>query len=126
CVSHQVLQQAVFLAGQLNSFSAAPDLLGKAVKLNVADSQYRFLPGCAAPEQRFDSDQEFSKRKRLRQVVIGAGFEVSHLILYGVASGQNQNWNLAIGAPNLSQNLRSIHAWKQEIQNDEVIAVTLS
>ena len=47
------------------------------------------------------------------------------LVPYGITGGQNQNWDLGLRFPDSVQNLAARKTGKHQVQNDEVILISL-
>src|SRR5271170_1644987 len=64
----EVFEERVFLCGEVDSMTVAPDLLGEAIELQVRNAQYiGTLDRCAA-QKRLDTHQQFSEIERLGEV----------------------------------------------------------
>src|SRR5579859_29614 len=91
CVAQQVFEQLEFAWLQINA--PAPTRYGalQEVKPQVGDCDLRrhFL-GWGASGQRIHPGQEFSESKWLYEVVIAAGFQPLHPIVYSAQGGQHQ------------------------------------
>jgi hypothetical protein len=75
----------------------------------------------STPQQRFDSHHQLCKIERLAQVIIGAGFEVPHLVLGRVASREHENRKRRLRAAHESQQFGAADVRQHQIQNQQII-----
>ena len=119
-VAHQVFQDAEFLGSQLDVFVGARHLAADAIEQQVAHLQ-PFRHGLAAAQARPHASQQFDKRKRLHQIIVGAQFQAFYAIVDGIARAQDQDRRAGLAVANLLQHRKAVHVGKHQVQNDEVI-----
>src|ERR1700727_2757305 len=77
---------------------------------------------CAA-QLRFYAYQELRKIERLRQIVIGAGFEMRHLALDFVSRRKHQHRERRVRAAHTSQKLRAAQLRQHEIKDQQIVFI---
>ena len=82
-VAHQVVEQGVFLGGQLDLFAASEDRSPRRVEDQIGDLQHRRFRLGPSPEQSPHSGDQFLEGKGLGQVVVGAGIQPQDFIFDG-------------------------------------------
>src|SRR5262245_47845475 len=103
CVGHQIFEQGVLFACQLDPASSPLHLLGDAVEFKISDPEAARAGHWSAPKQRLDSNKKLSKRERLGEIVVRAELHVADFVVYGVARAQYENGNIRIFASDLTQ-----------------------
>ena len=63
--------------------------------------------------------QQFLDAEGLGDVVIGAGIERNHLVPFGVAHCQHDDWGIA-GVANLAARLNAAYAWQIDVEKDQI------
>jgi len=76
-----------------------------------------------APEQRAHARGQLGHGEGLDHVVVGAQVEAPHPVLDGVARGQHQHRDRALGRPQAPQRLESVHLRQADVENHQVEAL---
>ena len=73
-----------------------------------------------AAQQRSHARQQFGKGERLYQIVVGAQFEPSYPLVYGIAGGQNQHQRPSALLAQATENLPAIQPGEHHVENDQI------
>jgi hypothetical protein len=98
------------------------------IDFEVGDLHHRCLcrraVGRRATRERADARQQFGKRERLDEIVVGAVFETAHAVFDLVARGQHQHrcvrWRAA-GAAQRLQDAEAIDAGQHHVEQHQVV-----
>ncbi len=88
---HEVLEQAVFVGREVDGLVVHAHRLPPRVERDGAADELRRGPAARPAQQRQQARVHFFEVKRLRDVVVGAGFEAFDLVLPAIAGGQDQD-----------------------------------
>ena len=86
-VEHEELQQRKLFGRQLDRFAGATNAVRLEVHLQIRNAQRLRQWRAATTRQRSHPRQQLAERERLGQIIIGAGFEIAHLVCNRVARG---------------------------------------
>jgi hypothetical protein len=94
------------------------------VKFYIANAEHIWnssVPLTAtAPQYRSYACNQFTRIKRLGQIIVGADFQ-SHNAVYILASGRKQDhWN-ARGVANFAQDIESVHARQHYVEHNHQV-----
>ena len=78
-----------------------------------------------AAKDGVDARDQLTDRERLGDVVVGAGIERGHLVLFGIAHRKNDHRNVRAGTDGTA-GFQASHAGHVHIQNDQVKADLLT
>src|SRR3954447_26248529 len=73
-----------------------------------------------APGERPETSQQYLKRERFGQVIIGPGIETRHHILDGIAGGEQKNWGGDSRLPQLTNQRQAVQTGKHDIEHEQV------
>ena len=76
-----------------------------------------------SPEQSPNSREQFTKRKRLGQVIIGAGFKPVDPIIHCCPRSQHQDRRVNSARAQLATNFKSVPPGQQHIQHNQVVII---
>lgn len=120
-VSHEVLQKGKLFGRELDFQAGALHQPLYPVQPEVAHAQHRFRRKVAAPDQGADASREFTERKRLGEIIVSAGVQALHSILYLCALGQDQYRQAWLFHPQMSQHSYAVKPRQIQIENHNVI-----
>src|ERR1051326_5239818 len=119
-IAHQILQHRVFTLGEVDLLAAAGHHVPHTVQLKVFHAELvQKFRGTA--EKSVDPGQQLFKRKRLYQVIIGAGLQAAHAIHIILARAEQQNGHVGPGFPQFSQDGQTVQFRKVPVENDCVV-----
>ena len=91
------------------------------IDLQIRDAHNRIgRDHLVALEQRPHAGQQLGKLERLDQIVVGAEFKASHLVVEAVASRQHEHRYLP-GGTQRGQDGEAVDAWQHDVQDDQVV-----
>ena len=125
-VVHQVGQQAVFVAGELDRIAVDRDAAGAGVEPDRPAVELALGVAGGAAQQRPDARQHLLDMERLGDVVVGAGVEALHLVAPAVARGQHQHRHGAAGAAPGFQHRDAVHLRQADVEDHRVIGLGLA
>jgi len=73
----------------------------------------------AAPQDRFDARNEFTRVERLGQVIIRAEFEAENLVNIFVAGGEHENSGRILRSAQSAADLKTIQFREHDVQHDQ-------
>src|SRR5579883_2034506 len=118
---HEELEQLLLAGGELDLPSAAGDLPGDQVELQVRDPQHRRLGGArAAPQQRLDAREELGEREGLREIVVAARLEAADAVIDRAKRTQNQYRSGEARAPQLLDDGQTVDVRQHPVGDDQV------
>ena len=120
---HKVLEQRVFLRGELNGAPAALDAARARIDGEILDRQDRGRERGPAAEQRADPREQLGKVVRLGQVVVGAGIEALDALVRFPARGQHQDGRRDAFRAQLAAHVEPVDAGQEDVEDDEVVVV---
>lgn len=77
-------------------------------------------------KQGAQAGQQFGKRERFGEIVVGTGFKPGDLVLDGLARGQQQNRRAVPIGPESPADGKAIQLREHEVQDDQIIRIILS
>ncbi|CAM2158050.1 exported hypothetical protein [Paraburkholderia tropica] len=107
----------------LRAFGVRRDAVRGRVELETVDGDHVFRElRRAAAQDRLDARHQFLRRKRLRDVVVGADFEAKHLVLLVAARGQHDDRNMlrALVVAQIAREIDARLARQHPVEQDEV------
>ena len=123
---HQVGEQPVFVAGELDRIAVDRDAAGAGVEPHRPADELALGVAGGAAQQRADARQHLFEMERLGDIVVGAGVEALHLVAPAVARGENQHRHGAAGAAPGLQHRDAIHFGQADIEDHRVIGLGLA
>ena len=75
--------------------------------------------GVHSSQRRANARQQFLSTKGLGDVVIGARIQRSHLVAFGTASRQDEDWN-AGRLSHLTAHINAVHVRQTEVEHDQI------
>ena len=90
-VVHQIGQQPVFVAGELDRIAVDRDAAGAGVEPHRPAVELALGVAGRAAQQRAHARQHFLEMEGLGDIIVGAGVEALHLVAPAVARGQHQH-----------------------------------
>ena len=76
-----------------------------------------------APQQSPHPGQQFAERKRLCQIVVGAGIEPGNAIVYGRARSQHQHWRGIAAGAQFAAHFKSVRAGQEHIEENQIVVI---
>ncbi len=120
-VVHQIGQQPVFMAGELNGLAVDGDAAGAGVEPDRADNE---IAGCVtggATQQRAKPREHLLHVERLGDIVVRARVDALNLVAPAIARGQDQHRHRSTGlAPGL-QNRNAVPLGKADVEHNCVV-----
>ena len=121
-VDEQVAEQVVLRRRQRDLDAAPRDLVGVVVHLEVAARNtvrsLAALPG--APQHGRRAGHQLLEAERLLEVVVAAEREPAHLVLGGVAGGEEQHRRVVAAGPQPPADLEPVEVGQHHVEQDEV------
>jgi hypothetical protein len=105
---------------QLDQLTAAHDLAGARVELEVGKAQRLARAVGRAAQERAQPGEKLLERERLRHVVVGAGVESLDAVLDLRARSEHQDRHGIPVAANRPADLQAVHAGHQHVEQDGV------
>src|SRR5690606_11253911 len=124
-MTHEVLEQRVFLQGELYGLAALGDGARARVEFDVAHGHERRQTLFRPSEHRVDARDQLFKGERLREVVIGARVEEFYLVFSLIARGEDDNRRLHAFLACLAGDGRAVYAREHEVEHDEVVLLAV-
>ena len=125
-VMHQIGEQPVFVAGELDRIAVDRDAAGARVEPHGAAVELAFGVAGGAAQQRAHARQHLLEVEGLGDVVVGAGVEALHLVAPAVARGEHQHRHGAPGAPPGFQHRDAVHLRQADVEDHRVIGLGLA
>jgi hypothetical protein len=93
-MTHEVLEQLEFATSELQRHIAAGDSPAEDIDLEIRHSESQRLSPAASPHEGANARDQFRKGERLHEIVVGAGLESQHAVLYSVTRSQDEHWRM--------------------------------
>src|SRR5213075_3004236 len=111
----------VLRRGELHPDAAAANLVRLVVHLQVLEREVRrLLEISGATEDRADACDELLEAERLCQVVVSAERQAPHLVLRGVARGEEQDRNLVTATREPLRDLEAVEVREHDVEDQQV------
>ncbi len=117
-LADELLQQLVFVGGELDRVAPIGDLLRLGVNEDLPVLQHGLHLPLAAAHQRAQAGVELLQGEGFDHVVVGAGIQSDDPIVEGIASGEDQHRQLVPFAAQLAQQAEAVDIGQVEIQNE--------
>ena len=125
-VMHQIGEQPVFVAGELDRIAVDRDAPGARIEPHRPAHELALGVADRAAQQRAHARQHFLEMKRLGDIIVGAGVEALHLVAPAVARGQHQHRHGAAVAPPGFQHRDAVHLGQADVEDDGVVGLGLA
>ena len=122
-VVHQVGQHPVLVAGERHRPALGRDAAGAGVERHPAAAQLGARLALGAPDQRPQAGQQLLDAERLGQVVVRPGVDALHLLLPGVAGGEDQDRHRVAGGAPAAQDREPVQPRQAEVEHDRVVGL---
>ena len=120
-VASQQLQQIELGLGQLQRSPVARHLAGRGIDREVADPDgFGDILGRRAPKQRTHAGQQLVERKRLDQVVVGAGVEPGDAIGHLMAGSQHQHGGPVTALAQRATHRQPVHDRHHHVEQQQI------
>src|SRR5947207_13267679 len=96
---HEIGEQAIFVAGELDRIAVDRDAIGAGVEANRSAIELALGMAGGAAQQGTQPRQHLFEMERFCHVVVGAGVKALDLVAPAVARGENEHWHHAAAAP---------------------------
>ena len=120
------LEDAVFLAGQVQRLGLDLDRAGVEIDRQLAGLDDRFRMALGAAHDRLDARQQFAPVERLGQVVVGAEAETLDLVVELGEARQDQDRRIDARGAQAAQHLVAVDVRQHQIEDDDVVIVKLT
>ena len=124
-VMHQIGEQPVFVAGELDRIAVDRDAPGARVEPHRPAGEFALGVAGRAAQQRAHARQHLLEMEGLGDVIVGAGVEALHLVAPAVARGQHQHRHGAPGAPPGFQHRNAVHFRQADVEDDRVVGLRI-
>ena len=119
-VAHEALEQVVFRARERDEDAAARDAARRRIEPQIRDLQLRVVRRRAAAAERAQPRDEHRERKRLGEVVVGAGVEGPDDVRRGVAGGEHQHRRAIRARAKALHDLHPVEARQHHVEDGDV------
>ena len=122
-MQHQIFQQANLARLQRDLAPATADHARQAIKVQIAAAQRRVLAARrtrAPPHQRLQSGQQFGKRERFAQVIIGAGGQSRYAIIGAAQRRQHQDGCVDFCRAHRLEQGKPVHRRQHPVEHDDI------
>jgi hypothetical protein len=123
--AQQVLEQRVLPRREGDPPAAPGHVAGRRIEGEVGEPQHRRPRGGAPPQQGANARQELLERERLGQVIVGAEVESRHLVVDGVARGQEEDRTPDALLAERPEHLEAVAAGQHDVEDDEVVGMVV-
>ena len=119
-IGHQTGEEVEFLPGQRNRLGAAAHFASVSIQCEIGHLQQcgGLLVRGLAPEQRFDSGEEFFQGKGFAEVIVRSLAESAQFILQCVFGGEHQDQSLDLFTTQDLADLVTVYAGKQQVEDE--------
>ena len=125
-VVHQISEQPVFVAGELDRIAVDRDAPGARIEPHRSADEFAFGVADRAAQQRAHARQHFLEMEGLGDIIVGAGVEALHLVAPAVARGEHQHRHGAPGAPPGFQHRDAVHFRQADVEDDGVVGLGIA
>ena len=125
-VHHEVTQQRELLGGERDRAAPVTRFVPRRVEFERPDDEHRAGAAGIAPQEGADPCRELAERKRLHEVVVGAGVEAGDPVVEEAAGGEDEHAGRGVADRALSEVTAQGHAvdvGQAEIETDQVVLV---
>ena len=122
----QQLENAVFLAGQMQRLAVDLDRAAVEIDRQLAGADDRFGMALGAADDRLDARDQLAAVERLGQEVVGAEAEALDLVVELGEAGEDQDRRAHARGAQAAQHLIAVDIGQHEVEDDDVVIVELA
>ncbi len=107
-----------FFRCQINGGTITPYLARYPVQFQIPDLHLHLLPvACLAARKCSYACLKFGERKRLYEIIVTAGLQPHHTIIYTVQCRKKKGWDVDLGHPQCAKQGQSINAGEHAVDD---------
>src|SRR5215471_18819560 len=122
----QQLDDAVFLAGEMQLAALDLDRAGIEVDRQLAGADHRIGMALGAADDGLDAGDQLALVERLGQVVVGPEAQALQLVVELAEARQDEDWGIDPRGAQPAQHLVAVDVRQHEVEQDDVVIVELA